>query len=139
MDRISKLFGKKSESDQAAAGIEDTDKIPVAPDQKAMEPFGLKFVLSDGHEFLFTSLPITIGRSPGNALMIDHDTVSADHALVYFDEQIQDVCIVDRDSLNGILIDMLPTRRNVLHDGVKISLGEVVLQFRDTGYIHTIA
>lgn len=99
--------------------------------------FGLMFILASGEEHLFTSLPISIGRSPENNLVVDHITVSAMHAQVYFDERIRDVCIQDLDSLNGLLIDNKPTRVNVLRDGVKIILGEAEVSFRDTGYIHT--
>lgn len=100
--------------------------------------FGLRFILPSGEEFLFTSLPITIGRSPQCDLMIDDNTVSSIHAQVYFDDRLQDVCIQDRDSLNGLFIDDKPTHLNVLHDGNKISLGDAVIRFRDTGYIHTL-
>jgi pSer/pThr/pTyr-binding forkhead associated (FHA) protein len=85
---------------------------------------------------LFTSLPINIGRSAQNDLVINHGSVSAMHAQVFFDERLKDVCIKDRDSLNGLFIDQKPTRLNVLHDGAKISLGDAVIDFRDTGYIH---
>ena len=69
--------------------------------------------------------------------MLNDETVSSSHALIYFDELAQEVCILDLDSLNGISIDHAPTRRNILSDGVKISLGTVDLTFRDTGYIHS--
>ena len=98
--------------------------------------FGLKFILPTGEELLFTSLPINIGRSAQNNLVINHGSVSAMHAQVFFDERLKDVCIKDRDSLNGLFIDQKPTRLNVLHDGAKISLGDAVIDFRDTGYIH---
>jgi pSer/pThr/pTyr-binding forkhead associated (FHA) protein len=69
--------------------------------------------------------------------VLDHESVSSTHAIVYFDEQAQDVCLLDQDSLNGVFIDNLPTHKNVLYDGVKITLGKVNVTFRDTGYIHT--
>lgn len=137
MDRISRLFGRKNDSEDPEE--EDLDRMhgdPLELGEELIEPFGLKFSLDTGENFLFSSLPITIGRSPENDLAIDHDTVSSVHALVYYDEVVKDVCISDQESLNGIYIDDLPTRKNILHDGVKVSLGEVDIRFRDTGYIH---
>ncbi len=100
------------------------------------EPFGLKFIFNSGEEILFETLPITIGRGENNDLVIEDDTVSMVHALIYFDERVQDVCIADQSSLNGVMIDEFPTRCNVLHDGVKISVGGTSFRFRDTGFIH---
>jgi pSer/pThr/pTyr-binding forkhead associated (FHA) protein len=130
MDQISKIFGKKTGS----SGPDDkSSKSEASPEQA----FGLKFIYETGEERMFTALPISIGRGEHNDLVLNQETVSSEHALVYFDERVQDICIVDQDSLNGLFIDGLPTRKNVLHDGVKIQLGEVVLAFRDTGYIHS--
>jgi pSer/pThr/pTyr-binding forkhead associated (FHA) protein len=99
--------------------------------------FGLKFILSPDDDKTFTSLPITIGRSQQNDIVLDDETISAVHAHVYFDDRINDVCIVDIDSLNGLFVDDYPTYRNVLQDGVRLKLGRVVITFRDTGYIHS--
>lgn len=137
MDQISRLFGKKSATRQSGEDAPGSSERELnAQNLEPTEPFGLKFTLNTGEARLFSSLPITIGRSPENNLVIENDTVSMVHALVYFDASVQDVCILDRDSLNGLYIDGLPTRKNILHDGVQITLGEAVLHFRDTGYIH---
>jgi pSer/pThr/pTyr-binding forkhead associated (FHA) protein len=100
------------------------------------ESYGLMFVLPSGETKTFNTLPLSIGRAPQSEVVIDNDGVSAIHAQVYFDELLGDVCIQDLDSLNGLFINDLPTRKNVLHDGVKITIGGVHLTFRDTGYIH---
>jgi FHA domain len=157
MDRISRLFSKKTEP--SAAQVSTSHENPdsnmdasavhsepgtisrtTAPLQKNEHPkapdYGLKFVFADGHEQLFTELPISIGRGKENNLIVDEPTVSDVHAAVYFDEAVHDVCIVDQDSLNGLGIDDMPTCKNVLHDGVTINLGAANLGFRDTGYIH---
>ena len=122
MDRIGKLFGsgEVSRPEQASEG----------------EVFGLKFSLPSGEARLFTTLPISIGRAVDNDLVIENESVSSHHARIYFDEIVSDVCILDLDSFNGLLIDGLPTRKNVLHDGVRIGLGDAIITFRDTGYIH---
>jgi pSer/pThr/pTyr-binding forkhead associated (FHA) protein len=82
-------------------------------------------------------LPVSIGRSEANQIVLQDETVSSSHALIYFDELVEEICILDLDSLNGIYIDQAPTRRNILSDGVKITMGAVDLTFRDTGYIHS--
>lgn len=138
MDQINKLFGRKAASDGSIEkGPSSMEQKPGVQNLETTEPFGLKFTLTTGEAYLFSSLPLIIGRSPDSDLVIDKDTVSMAHALVYFDESVHDVCILDQDSLNGLYIDGLPTRKNILHDGVQITLGEATLNFRDTGYIHT--
>jgi pSer/pThr/pTyr-binding forkhead associated (FHA) protein len=101
------------------------------------EFFGLKLIMDTGKEFTFSSLPVSIGRSETNQILLKDETVSSHQALIYFDDLVQEVCILDQDSLNGIYVDHAPTRRNILSDGVRISLGAVDLTFRDTGYIHS--
>jgi len=122
MDRTGKTLSgaEKSEAEQSSQN----------------EVFGLRFHLPSGETRLFTTLPISIGRASDNDLVIEHESVSSYHAQVFFDEMVSDVCILDLDSFNGLLIDGLPTRKNILHDGVKIGLGEATITFRDTGYIH---
>jgi pSer/pThr/pTyr-binding forkhead associated (FHA) protein len=100
------------------------------------EGFGLVFSLETGESKTFTSLPITIGRGDHNDLIIKDDSVSHEHARVYYDARIGEVCIEDIDSLNGVFIDNQPTCKNVLKDGSRISLGRVSVNFRDTGYLH---
>lgn len=101
------------------------------------EMFGLKFSLDSGKTWTLDTLPARIGRSEQNEIVLDDESVSAIHAQVYYDDLIGDVCIQDLDSLNGLFINNLPTRKNVLQDGAKIGLGKLGLTFRDTGYIHT--
>jgi len=153
MDKISRIFGRKAETNQPdvekpSGSTEQPVSIPLPGFVKTNrtlqngklttgEAFGLKFIFETGDEFLFDKLPISIGRNDKNDLIIDDETISLAHALVYYDECAQNVCISDQDSLNGLLIDQLPTRKNVLHEGVTISLGRVKFRFRDTGYIHS--
>ncbi len=144
MDRIGKIFGRKPEQ---TVPLEEGKAEPVNPpaigkvetghEAESQEFFGLKLILDTGKEFAFASLPISIGRSEANQIVLKDETVSSSHALIYFDDLAQEVCILDLDSLNGIYVDHAPTRRNILSDGVKISLGAVDLTFRDTGYIHS--
>lgn len=98
--------------------------------------YGLKFIFEHGEAKLFTGLPISFGRAEENDIVLVNETVSAHHALVYYDQKAKDICIVDLDSLNGVFIDGQPTCCNVLYDGVRINLGTATLVFRDTGFIY---
>ena len=143
MDRIGKIFGRKPEQTAPLEGGKAepmnppaVGKVEAVHEAESQVFFGLKLVLDTGKEFAFTALPISIGRSEANQIVLKDETVSSNHALIYFDDLAQEVCILDLDSLNGIFVDHAPTRKNILSDGVKISLGTVELTFRDTGYIH---
>jgi pSer/pThr/pTyr-binding forkhead associated (FHA) protein len=146
MSRIAKLFGRKDDqaseteggtSDQVPS-LANTGKSPQGVHGASDQGFGLQFQFASGESKTFTSLPISIGRSKQNDIILSDETVSAVHARVYYDEQVKDVCILDNDSLNGLFIDDQPTRKNVLHDGVRIRIGSVELTFRDTGYLHSV-
>jgi hypothetical protein len=135
MTWISRLFRRKSEQ---ASTVEKGDPDPeITPGAEGdNEMFGLQFILDSGESKTFTALPLKIGRGEQNDVKLNDETVSTDHAQVYYDEQVRDICIIDLDSLNGLFIGDQPTRKNILYDGVKIRLGRVQLTFRDTGYIH---
>jgi hypothetical protein len=165
MDRLGKLFGRKTEQgemdtapdlpagdEQATGPAGAPASLPVAPSADPApretiqltgssavtreETYGLKFVFDSGEARTFTRLPITIGRSEENDLVLNDETVSARHAQVYYDERLKDICIQDLDSLNGVYIADQPTRKNLLYDGARLALGNIHLVYRDTGYIH---
>ena len=142
MNRITRLFGRKTEPDkeletqQPALSSADAEAGQTSVDL-GVQAFGLTFTLESGEVKLFTSLPITIGRSTQGTLSLEDQSVSAQHAYIYYDERLQRVCISDLDSTNGLFIDDQPTRKNVLQDEARIRLGNVLLVFRDTGYIHS--
>lgn len=107
------------------------------PQDRESDPsYGLSFTLETGETRVFDRLPILIGRSRHNDIVLEDQSVSATHVRIYYDEWVGDVCIFDLDSLNGLLINGYPTRKNVLLDDVTIQLGRVKIKFRDTGYIH---
>jgi pSer/pThr/pTyr-binding forkhead associated (FHA) protein len=137
MERISKLFGRKTDANQEEAKASGSPAQPSAPVAQAADMvFGLAFFFESGESKTFTVLPIDIGRSDRNQIVLSDSSVSSVHAQVYYDDQLKAVCIKDCDSLNGLFIDEQPTRKNLLLDGVKLRLGSVTLTFRDTGYIH---
>ncbi len=97
--------------------------------------YGLALIDESGFEYRFTSLPIHIGRAATNELILKDETVSANHAKVFLDETLQELCIADLGSLNGVFINSRPTIYNILSDGMQIDLGDVCLMFRDFGFI----
>lgn len=109
---------------------------PGVEGQSAEVQYGLKFIFPSGEYRIFTALPITIGRGEQNDLILKDDGVSLVHARIYYDERLNDVCIEDLHSLNGVYLDGQPTIKNLLFDDVHIRLGDTSLVFRDTGYIH---
>jgi pSer/pThr/pTyr-binding forkhead associated (FHA) protein len=96
--------------------------------------FRMQLVLDDDQVFEL-KLPTTLGRSPENPIEIADDSVSAQHARIFFDHRIEDVCIEDMNSLNGIFVDGRPTIKSVLVDGARLTLGGVSLTFRKTSYL----
>src|SRR5512140_64100 len=94
MKNLSKLFGHKpgAESGEEAQAEQPAANDPAAeaaagqtaPLQKP--EFGLAFFVEDGAPKTFTRLPINIGRNEQNDLVLQDETVSAQHAQVYYDE-----------------------------------------------------
>jgi pSer/pThr/pTyr-binding forkhead associated (FHA) protein len=122
MDRITKLLGGHKHG---------------AKPSSSEQVFGLKFTFDSGESMIFPTSPVTIGRQQGNHIVLKDANVSAHHARIYYDEKVTSICVIDIDSLNGIFVNDLPTRKNVLHDGDRIRFGSATLTFWDTGYIHS--
>lgn len=96
---------------------------------------GLHLLLPGGSACALPGLPAALGRAAGSSIVLRDPAVSATHARIYFDEALQAVCIEDLDSTNGLYVDGQPTRKNVLHDGARITLGATTLTFRDAGFV----
>lgn len=104
-------------------------------DQQIDNTFGLKLEDDQGNRIPLASLPVFIGRGEQNDVQLNDDTVSNNHARIYYDAIVEAVCIEDLGSLNGLFIESKPTRKNILEDGVQIRIGTINLTFRDTGYM----
>jgi pSer/pThr/pTyr-binding forkhead associated (FHA) protein len=80
---------------------------------------------------------LIIGRSKGVDLRIKGstpsvDTVSGQHARIYYDARYGNVIIQDLDSTNGVFINgRQAPRKNLLKDGWVVSLGSVTLTYHD--------
>lgn len=103
--------------------------------KKLNDHFGIHLIDSQGNILPISRLPITIGRGDQNEIKIQDETVSKDHARIFYHKSVQAVCIEDLGSQNGILINNRPTKINILEDGMQIRFGAISLTFRDTGFI----
>jgi hypothetical protein len=86
-------------------------------------------VESSGQVAALNQVPLVLGRAPDSGLVLDHPSVSSQHARVYRDPNFG-LCIEDLGSLNGVYVDNHLTRRNLLHRDCRLALGEVVVLYR---------
>jgi pSer/pThr/pTyr-binding forkhead associated (FHA) protein len=72
---------------------------------------------------------VTIGRAPGNTFIVDHPTVSRQHATIKIEGQ--DFRVYDLGSGNGTFVnDQRVHEPVVLQDGVTVRFGEVEFIFK---------
>ncbi|MBI1258964.1 MAG: FHA domain-containing protein [Chloroflexi bacterium] len=78
--------------------------------------------------YLLSDATISIGRSPGNSIPLETETLSRYHAsLTHQDGQVQ---LTDLDSANGTFVDGVRLKANeprTLYDGEEIGIGELRL------------
>jgi hypothetical protein len=98
-------------------------------------PFFIELLTRDKHlktRHRFEQLPIRIGRSYENDLIIDDPYVAANHAIVELSDDEQ-LIIRDLESENGIVSEGKKQRQVVLENNV-IRLGHTNLQVRHAGF-----
>jgi pSer/pThr/pTyr-binding forkhead associated (FHA) protein len=91
----------------------------------------LKFDASVLKEFPLKKSAFSIGRSPGNDVVIDNLAVSGHHARLTVDED--HYVIEDMNSLNGTFLNNQRIRRSNLKDGDEIMIGKHTLVYREEG------
>ena len=70
----------------------------------------------------------TVGREPGNTIIVDEDTVSARHALFGYERGRW--WLEDLGSTNGTFLNRQPLAgRRVLRDGDEVQFGRVAMRF----------
>lgn len=89
---------------------------------------------SNGRIFPITFIPFTIGRGPGNGLIIDEsfmgwETVSRSHARIV--QHPQGYVIEDQGSQNKLRVQGRLTERNLLRNGWRLHVGGVEFTFYD--------
>jgi len=80
---------------------------------------------------------ITIGRRPHNDMVVDHPTVSADHAVVV--TLFNDSFLEDLNSTNGTLINGQPVKKHFLQNGDVIELAKYTIRYHVPPGVSTAA
>ncbi len=84
----------------------------------------------------------TLGRKPGNDIVLDNMTVSGNHC-VFELKGLADVFVEDLGSTNGTFVNNQKVKRQRLHDGDSIAIGKFRIQFVsasvDSGFLATTA
>jgi predicted component of type VI protein secretion system len=92
-----------------------------------MPKLELRFEDSTLAEFPVALQPITIGRGPGNDVVIDNLAVSNNHAKVF--PELDHYVVEDLQSVNGTFVNGTPVQRKILRDGDRIGIGKHTLVF----------
>ena len=80
-------------------------------------------------QFKIDKPSVTIGRAPGNTLVVEHPTVSRQHASIKIEGE--DFRIYDLGSSNGTFVNEQRVRDPVtLQDGATVRLGEAAFIFK---------
>ena len=93
----------------------------------------LKFEAAVLKEIPLKKSSLSIGRSPGNDVVIDNLAVSGHHARLSIDED--HYVLEDMNSLNGTFLNNQRIRRSTLKDGDEIMIGKHSLVYREEGGI----
>ena len=91
----------------------------------------LKFEAAVLKEIPLQKAAITIGRTPGNDVVIDNLAVSGRHARVVLEQGYY--AVEDMSSLNGTFLNSQRIRRSTLKNGDQIVIGKHTLIFQDEG------
>jgi pSer/pThr/pTyr-binding forkhead associated (FHA) protein len=113
--------------------VADNDALTSITDS-TLPVYGIQLIDETGCAVPINSLPVLIGCASQNDIILKNETISPVHARIYYEAMLESICIEDCHSQNGILINGQPTCKNVLKDGDKITLGNLVFTFRNVGY-----
>ncbi|MFT3694789.1 MAG: FHA domain-containing protein [Kofleriaceae bacterium] len=124
-------------------GVKDTDPAarPVATQAQinaltATAGYGKMVVLSSnfaGKEFELTRPQMIVGRTDENDLVINHRSISRNHAKITRDPETQRYTISDLQSSNGVRVNGQDYGKVELRRGDVIDLGHVRLRFVEPG------
>ena len=121
------LFVRRARRGQRAKAV-SSDEQHTPPYLQAVPSAPALVIESTGQTVPLATLPLVLGRAPESGVVLDHTSVSAQHARIYRDPNFG-LCIEDLGSLNGLYIDNQLTRRNLLHRDCRLALGDVVVLF----------
>lgn len=115
--------------------VPPTPPVTLPPQVRLGVPY-LESLSRPGGQIMFRleSLPVTVGRSPDNDLIIDEqyngwEAVSRRHAEIREDNGRY--VLIDNNSMNGVYVNGRRTGKNLLKDGFRVSFGQVEFIFRE--------
>ncbi|MEO6352341.1 MAG: FHA domain-containing protein, partial [Burkholderiaceae bacterium] len=88
-------------------------------------------LMADGavlQEMTLSKERITIGRRPGNDIVIDHLAISGQHAAIT--TVLNDSFLEDLGSTNGTLVNGQPVNKHFLQDGDVIELAKYRIKYQ---------
>lgn len=97
-----------------------------APTRRLSRHDGVVLVLSDGNRVPVTHTPFSIGRAPGNDLVIPSLAISRTHARVM--RTASGFEMVDAGSRNGIEVNGRRVERAGLFPGIVVTLGDTTIR-----------
>ena len=126
------FFDPQSSSTIADEHSSRTEQISVGPAQVADMP-RIVCVSTEyaGQAYALHNAEVIIGRVEDNDVVIEHRSVSRNHAKILFDGQVHK--IIDLDSANGILVNGEEYAITDLRHGDLIELGHVNFRFIPAG------
>ena len=83
----------------------------------------LDFLGNPLKSYELNKMVIAIGRDPLNDIVINDKTVSRVHCSIEYNKD--HYSIIEKESVNGILINHYPVTESILEDGMNIQLGEI--------------
>ena len=78
-------------------------------------------------EYVLDKERMTIGRKPGNDIVIDNLAVSGEHAVIA--TILNDSFLEDLDSTNGVMVNGVAIKKHLLHNNDLIEIGKYKLKY----------
>lgn len=113
------------------SGAGSSAASPASPGATVMSApsRGRLIPVEGGSVFELRADRISIGRAEGNDLVIQHDSVSRNHAEIYADPRHGGVSISDLNSLNHVFVNGQKVQTGALKHNDTLRLGEVEMRF----------
>ena len=136
------LTGPHPGGDTTSLTRESKTKVVTHPLLKEDHSLPASFVLLIGPSSLMgrhwtmNQKEMTVGRSRRNDICIQDPSISKSHFVVRLTDKEEKVCIQDKGSTNGLIVNHQPIpseREVILKDKDQIQVGNVVLKFLDRG------
>jgi pSer/pThr/pTyr-binding forkhead associated (FHA) protein len=105
--------------------------VPRGATQRITRHRGVTLLLGDGTKVRLTHTPFSIGRGPGNDLVLVSFAVSREHARIISGPE--GFVIEDLGSRNRLVVDGATVDRAVLEPGLAVRIGDIDLWLEREG------